>query len=120
MMSLSPITLVGVVMSWPSGLLPRCCQAEGALDMKNIQEIESASLAEAVGMFTAEFSRRYPATKFLIEGEGFEDEDLDLNVYLDCDEVEAGMYSAEVSNLVQQRTGHLILSFILPSNRFPL
>ncbi|PYS27925.1 MAG: hypothetical protein DMF75_19585 [Acidobacteria bacterium] len=88
--------------------------------MKNVQEVEPASLAEAVEIFTAEFSRRYPATKFLIEGEGFEDEDLDLNVYLDGDEVEAGIYSAEVSNLVQQRTGHLILPFILPSNRFPL
>jgi hypothetical protein len=88
--------------------------------MKNRQDIEPISLAQAVEMFTAEFSRKYPESRFLIDGDGYEDEDLDLNVYLDGDEVEVGRFSAEVSNLVQQRTGYLILPFILPSNRSAL
>lgn len=88
--------------------------------MKSRQDVEPISLAEAVEMFTAQFSRKYPESRFLIEGEGYEDEDLDLNIYVDGDEVETGTFSAEVSNLVQQQTGYLILPFVLPSNRSPL
>ena len=88
--------------------------------MKERQDIEPTSLADAVEMFTSEFSRKYPQSRFLIDGDGYEDEDLDLNVYLDGDEVEVGRFSAGVSNLVHQRTGYLILPFIVPANRCPL
>ena len=88
--------------------------------MSKHPDIEPISLTEAVEMFTSEFSRKYPESRFLIDGDGYEDEDLDLNVYLDGDEVEVGRFSAEVSNLVQQRTGYLIMPFVLPANRSPL
>jgi len=88
--------------------------------MKVNRDIETASLDEAIEMFQQEFSSRYPESQFLIDGEGYEDEDLDLNIYVDGDEVEIGKYAAEVSARVQQQTGYFILPFILPLESYPL
>jgi hypothetical protein len=84
------------------------------------RDIEPAPLDDAVEKFKEKFSSRYPESQFLIDGEGYEDEDLDLNIYVDGDEVEIGKYAAEVSALVQQETGYFILPFILPSEGYPL
>jgi hypothetical protein len=84
------------------------------------QGVEAASLNDAIAMFKEQFSHQYPGSQFLVDGEGYEDEDLDLNVYVDGDEVEIGKYAAEVSALVQQQTGYFILPFILPLGVYPL
>ena len=88
--------------------------------MKMNRDMETSSLDEALEMFQQDFSRRYPESQFLIDGEGYEDEDLDLNIYVDGDEVEIGKYAAEVSARVQRQTGYFILPFILPSESYPL
>ena len=78
------------------------------------------SLGSAVEMYKLEFCTRYPESKFLIDGEGYEDEDLDLSIYIAGDEVESGKYAAEVSYLVQERTGYFILPFMFPPEAYPL
>ena len=71
------------------------------------------SLEQAVELFKAEFRKRYPQSRFLVDGEGYEAEDLDLNVYVDGDQLELERYAVEVSHAVQQATGYFILPFIL-------
>ena len=70
-------------------------------------------------MFKEEFQKLYPQSRFLIDGEGYEDEDLDLNVYMDGDHLELERYAVEVSHIVQQGTGYFILPFVLPSSTYP-
>jgi hypothetical protein len=52
-------------------------------------------------MFKAEFRKRYPQSRFLIDGEGYEDEDLDLNIYVDGDQLELERHAVEVSHTIQ-------------------
>jgi hypothetical protein len=73
----------------------------------------------AVELFKAEFCKRYPQSRFLVDGEGYEDEDLDLNVYVKGDQLELERYAVEVSPTVQQATGYFILPFILPAAEHP-
>jgi len=88
--------------------------------MKVTEKLEHISLGDAVEIFKNELRNSYPDSKFLIDGDGYEDEDLDLNVYANGDEIEIGKYAAEVSYIVQQRTGYFILPFILPLTSYPL
>jgi hypothetical protein len=85
--------------------------------MPRAHNLRSISLAYAVEMFKESFRERYPSSQFLIDGEGYEDEDLDLNIYLDGDQFELEQYAVEVSHLVQQATGYFILPFVLPASR---
>jgi hypothetical protein len=77
-----------------------------------------ASLTQAVEMFKTAFCERYPNSRFRIDGEGYEDEDLDLNIYIAGDQLELEKYAVEVSHMVQQATGYFILPFILPAARY--
>lgn len=86
--------------------------------MPNVHNFQSVSMGQAVQMFKAEFQKRYPQSRFLIDGEGYEDEDLDLNIYMDGDQLELERYAVEVSHAVQQATGYFILPFILPASRY--
>ena len=72
------------------------------------------SLTEAVEMFKREFQERYASSRVLIDGEGYEDEDLDLSIYADGDQFEMEQYAAEVSLKVQEATGYFILGFVEP------
>jgi hypothetical protein len=87
--------------------------------MRMNRDVEMASLEQAVEMFKENFAPRYPEAQFLIDGEGYEDEDLDLNIYVDGDEVEIGIYASEISTLVQEQTGYFILPFVLPVDQYP-
>lgn len=73
----------------------------------------------AVEFFKTEFCKRYPRSRFLIDGEGYEDEDLDLNVYVEGDQLELERYAVEVSHRDQQATGYFILPFVLPAAEHP-
>jgi hypothetical protein len=81
---------------------------------------QPVSLGQALEMFKEQFLKRYPESQFLIDGEGYEDEDLDVNIYVEADEIKAGQFAAEVSVKVLQQTGYLILGFIHPLHEFPL
>ena len=83
--------------------------------MPRTHNLQPISLGQAVDMFKVEFRKRYPQSRFLIDGEGYEDEDLDLNVYVDGDQLELERYAVEVSHKIQQATGHFILPFVLPA-----
>ena len=48
--------------------------------MSRIRNTQVISLGQAVEMFKAEFCTRYPQSRFLIDGEGYEDEDLPPNI----------------------------------------
>jgi hypothetical protein len=87
--------------------------------MPNVHNFQPLSMGQAVQMFKEEFQKRYPQSRFLIDGEGYEDEDLDLNVYMDGDQLELERYAVEVSHIVQQDTGYFILPFVLPSSKYP-
>jgi len=71
-------------------------------------------------MFKADFCKRYPHSRFLIDGEGYEDETLDLNIHVDGDQLELEQYAIEISHAVQQATGYFILPFILPASEYPI
>jgi hypothetical protein len=87
--------------------------------MANVHNFQPVSMGQAVEMFKVEFQKRYPQSRFLIDGEGYEDEDLDLNIYLDGDQLELERYAIEVSHAVQQATGYFILPFVLPASEHP-
>jgi hypothetical protein len=87
--------------------------------MPSIRNPQVISLGQAVEMFKAEFRKQYPQSRFLIDGEGYEDEDLDLNVYVDGDQLELERYAVEVSHAVQQASGYFILPFVLPAYEYP-
>ena len=88
--------------------------------MKLTEKLQGASIGESVEIFKIEFRKRYTDSKFLIDGDGYEDEDLDLNIYVEGDEIEIAKYAAEISHIVQQRTGYFILPFILPLTSYPV
>jgi hypothetical protein len=54
-----------------------------------------------------------------LDGDGYEDEDVDLNIYVDGDELALERYAVEVSHVVQQATGYFILPFIFPTAEHP-
>jgi hypothetical protein len=87
--------------------------------MPSAPNLQPRSLEQAVDMFKAMFGERFPHSRFLIDGEGYEDEDLDLNIYLDGDQFELEQYAVEVSHAVEQSTGYFILPFVLPASRYP-
>ena len=87
--------------------------------MPSIRNPQVISLGQAVEMFKAEFCKQYPQSRFLIDGEGYEDEDLDLNTYVDGDQLELERYAVEVSHAVQQASGYFILPFVLPASEYP-
>ena len=78
-----------------------------------------ALMYSSVEMFKAVFCERYSQSWFLIDGEGYEDEDLDLNIYIDGDQLALEQYAVEVSHRVQQSTGYFILPFVLPAAHYP-
>lgn len=87
--------------------------------MPSTLNLQSVSLVQATELFKVEFRQRYPQSRFLIDGEGYEDEDLDLDVYVDGDQLELERYAVEVSLTIQQATGYFILPFILPAAEHP-
>ena len=87
--------------------------------MPSTYNLQPVSLGQAVELFKTEFCKRYPRSRFLIDGEGYEDEDLDLNVYMDGDQLELERYAVEVSHAIQQATGYFILPFVLPAAEHP-
>ena len=87
--------------------------------MPRAYDLQLPSLAQAVEMFKALFRERFPNSQFLIDGEGYEDEDLVLNIYLDGDQFELEQYAVEVSHRVQQATRYFILPFVLPACEYP-
>lgn len=87
--------------------------------MPGTLNLQPLSLGQATELFKTEFRKRYPQSRFLLDGEGYEDEDLDLNVYVDGDQLELERYAIEVSHTIQQATGYFILPFILPMAEHP-
>ena len=87
--------------------------------MPSTHNFQVISLGQAVEMFKAEFCKRYPQSRFLIDGEDYEDEDLDLHIYLDSDQLELERYAIEVSHTGQQTSGYFILPFVFPASEYP-
>ena len=87
--------------------------------MPSTHNLQPVSLGQAVDLFKAEFCKYYPQSRFLIDGEGYEDEDLDLNIYIDGDQLELERYAIEISHQIQQTTGYFILPFILAAAEHP-
>ena len=87
--------------------------------MPSTRNFQAISLGQAIEMFKVEFCKRYPQSRFLIDGEGYEDEDLDLNIYVDGDQLELERYAAEVSHIIQQASGYFILPFVFPASEYP-
>jgi hypothetical protein len=87
--------------------------------MPSTLNLQFLSLGQATELFKTEFRKRYPQSCFLLDGEGYEDEDLDLNVYVDGDQLELERYAVEVSHTIQQATGYFILPFVLPAAEHP-
>ena len=87
--------------------------------MPSTHNFQVISLGQAVEIFKMEFCKRYPQSRFLIDGEGYEDEDLVLHIYLDGDQLELERYAIEVSHTVQQTSGYFILPFVFPASEYP-
>ena len=87
--------------------------------MPRRRQPDQTGLDQAVKMFKTEFRKRYPAARIEVDGAGYEDEDLDLNVYVDGDEMTLEQHAVEVSHRVQSATGYFILPFIYPTTTLP-
>ena len=81
----------------------------------NPPELQTTSLRQALALFEREFRQRHPDSQFLIDGEGYEDEDLDLNIFVDGDQLALEQEASELSLAVQQATGFFILPFVQPA-----
>jgi hypothetical protein len=90
-----------------------------AICVPSTHNFQVISPGQAVEIFKTEFCKRYPQSRFLIDGEGYEDEDLDLHIYLDGDQLELERYAIEVSHTVQQTSGYFILPFVFPASEYP-
>jgi hypothetical protein len=90
-----------------------------AICVPSTHNFQVISLGQAVEIFKTEFCKRYHQSRFLIDGEGYEDEDLDLHIYLDGDQLELERYAIEVSHTVQQTSGYFILPFVFPASEYP-
>jgi hypothetical protein len=90
-----------------------------AICVPSTHNFQAISLRQAVEIFKTEFCKWYPQSHFLIDGQGYEDEDLDLNIYVDGDQLELERYAIEVSHTVQQTSGYFILPFIFPTSAYP-
>lgn len=86
--------------------------------MPSTRELRPIPLAQAVELFKAEFRRRYPESEFAIDGEGYEDEDVDLDIYADGDQIKLEQHAVEVSHAVQAATGYFVLPFVRPAADF--
>lgn len=87
--------------------------------MPSTLNLQALTLGQAIDLFKVEFRKRYPQSRFLLDGEGYEDEDIDLNIYVDGEALELERYAVEVSHAVQQATSYFILPFILPAGEHP-
>ncbi len=65
-------------------------------------------------MFRSRFQERYPESEISIDGEGYEDEDLDLMICADGDQIALEQFAVEVSHAVEAETGFFILAFVRP------
>ena len=74
--------------------------------------MQTVSLGQAIELFKTQFRSRYADSSIQIDGEGYDDEDLDLNVYAAGDQLELEQYATEVSRAVQSATGFFILPFV--------
>jgi hypothetical protein len=90
-----------------------------AICVPSTHNFQVISLGQAVEIFKTEFWKRYPQSRFLIDGEGYEDENLDLNIYVDGGQLELERYAIEVSHTVQQTSGYFILPFVFPASEYP-
>lgn len=49
--------------------------------MPSTLNLQAPTLGQTVELFKGEFRKRYLQSRCLLDGEGYEDEDLDLNIY---------------------------------------
>ena len=72
------------------------------------------SAAQAVELFRSRFRERYPEAEISIDGEGYEDEDLDVLIRVDGEQIALEQFAVEVSHAVEAATGFFILAFVRP------
>jgi hypothetical protein len=84
--------------------------------MRSNPEQARPTIDQAVKMFEDEFKRLYPDSRVLVDGEGFEDEDIDLIIYVDGDPMAPEFAAVEISHAVEAATGFFILPFVLPQD----
>ena len=99
-------------------LARRSASASKDISVPSTHDLRSIPLAQAIEMFKAEFRRRYPESEFAIDGEGYDDEDVDLDIYADGDQIELEQHAVEISHAVQAMTGFVILPFVRPAADF--
>ncbi len=87
--------------------------------MTGVREVQAPSLQQAIELFKARFLERYPRSQFLVDGDGYEDEHVDLIVYADGDPIELERFAAEVSLEVQAATSLFVLPFVQPATGRP-
>lgn len=73
------------------------------------------TIAQAVELFKARFRARFHDSEPLIDGEGYEDEDMILTIHAVGDQIAMEQVAAEVSHEVEAGTGYVILAFVQPS-----
>lgn len=91
--------------------------------MPRSRKLRTIPLAQAVKLFETEFQERYPESRVIVHDRTYEEEDLDLDVYVDADneadELEADLHASEVCRLVQEATGYFILAFVENASKLP-
>ena len=82
--------------------------------MPRTRDAQAPTLGQAVELFKARFQERHPASHFLIDGDGYGDEDLVLTIIADGDQIALEQFAAEISHAVEAATGFFILPFVQP------
>jgi hypothetical protein len=82
---------------------------------------ERMALGDVAERIMADIQERFPDAKYLIDDEVYGEEDLDIDVYVDEDQVLAvDRFASELTYRYWEQTGHNIFAMVAPGECYPI
>jgi hypothetical protein len=85
------------------------------------QVMREWTLGDVAERIVAELRERFPTAEFLLNDEVYGDEDLDVDVYVDEDQVVAvDRFASELTYRYWEQTGYDIFAMVAPKECYPI
>jgi hypothetical protein len=89
--------------------------------MMEQQVMRGWTLGDVAERIVAELRERFPTAEFLLNDEVYGDEDLDIDVYVDEDQVVAvDRFASELTYRYWEQTGYDIFAMVAPKECYPI
>jgi hypothetical protein len=89
--------------------------------MMEQQVMRGWTLGDVAERIVAELRERFPTAEFLLNDEVYGDEDLDIDVYVDEDQVVAvDRFASELTYRYWEQTGYDIFAMVAPKDCYPI